>query len=572
MTDLNDMFKRFTEKSAQNVPNLAEQGYHALLRKLKSADAALATVQDAIIQTDHDKGIVHMNAAAERLTGWKHAEVLGRNVCETLGLKPPGPDEATLRRGQPLPEGVFRVMRPRDGSERMVLVSMSTHSYGRIYVLREVRETGPAGSGLDALTGLPDRRMLEQRLAELLAAAAPGPRQLLYLDLDQFKVINDLCGHRAGDELLRRLTGQWQAVLQHGELLARLGGDEFCVVLARPGLVAAREAGERMIALAGELRFKWAGETFRIGASGGLVEFGPFEEPGVLLAAADSACWAAKEGGRNRLQVFDVDDEALMSRQEQMGWLTRITRALEEDRFVLYHQTIHGLDNGNGDSIHSEILLRMIGEDGGLIEPNAFIPAAERYNLMPRLDRWVVANVFAGLARRQAENPEAPLGVTAINLSGTTLNDEKFVDFLRARFEEHGIPPAAVCFELTETAAISNLDRATHFIGEVRALGCTISLDDFGSGVSSFAYLRALGVDYLKIDGTFVHNMDTDPVNYAMVEAIHRVGEVMNIPTVAEFVGQQGIADCLKRIGVNYAQGYHLHLPEPWTWSPQPAT
>jgi diguanylate cyclase (GGDEF)-like protein/PAS domain S-box-containing protein len=566
MIDL-DLEKLFAKRRTAPEP-VPVAGYHALVRQLRSADAALASVRDAIIQTDHDDAIVQINAAAERLTGLKAGQLIGRALGTALEMEEPGDDDCTVRRGQPLPDGVFRVLRQRGGGERLVLVSTTTHSHGRVYILRDVAADGGAVPGHDALTGLPDRQFLEQRLAELLASRAPVQRQVLYLDLDQFKVVNDLCGHRAGDRLLQQLTGLWQAQLEHGEILARLGGDEFCAVLGRGGLEEARTVGERLIEQAQDLRFEWSGQVFRIGASAGLVELTVADCADTVLAAADSACWAAKENGRNRVHAFASDDGELSLRHAQMGWISRISRAIDESRLVLHHQRIEALDPRADATRHAEILVRMLDDDGVLIAPNEFIPAAERYNLMPRVDRWVVEQVCTGLGRRAAAYPGVPLGSWAINLSGTTFSDVRFTDFVREQIRINRVPAGSICFELTETAAISNVARAREFISAVRGLGCTIALDDFGSGVSSFAYLKTLEIDFLKIDGSFVRNIDGDHVDRAMVEAIHRVGKVMGIPTIAEFVEDEAVAVRLREIGVDYAQGFAVHRPEPWTWGP----
>lgn len=541
-------------------------GYHALLRQLRSADAALASVRDAIIQTDHEDGIVRVNRAAERLTGLPIDRLVGRTLGQAVDLVDPSDEDSTVRRGQPLPEGTFRVLRQGGGGERLVLISMTTHPHGRIYVLRDVAADGVAPTGHDALTGLPDRQFLEQRLAEVLADRSRGARQLLYVDLDQFKVVNDLCGHRAGDQLLRQLTGLWQAELKHGELLARLGGDEFCAVLSRRDIDAARSVGERLIEIAQSMPFEWNGQVFRIGASAGLVDFVVADCADTLLAAADSACWAAKDNGRNRIHMFHPGDRELIARHEQMGWLSRVARAIDESRLVLHYQRIEPI-TGKQASPHAEILVRMVDEAGALVAPDDFIPAAERFNLMPRLDRWVVEQVCAGIGRKHHENI-GPLGTWAVNLSGTTFNDPRFTDFVRDCITRHAVPPGAVCFELTETAAIGNLVRAREFIDAMRALGCSIALDDFGSGVSSFAALKTLSIDYLKIDGSFVRNIARDEIDRAMVEAIHRVGQVMGIPTVAEFVEDAAVSDWLRRIGVDFGQGFAIHRPEPWSWGP----
>lgn len=536
--------------------------YNALLRELHSADAALATVHDAVIQTGLDGEIVRMNSAAERMTGMPLNKLLGQPLGDALSLADAPDEDRTVRRGQPMPQGVYQVLRQRGGGERLVLVSMADHEHGCTYVLRDAANDRQPRSGHDSLTGLPDRQFLEQRLSEILAGVNAPRHQLLYLDLDQFKVVNDLCGHRAGDLLLQQLTGRWQASMEAGEMLARLGGDEFCAVLARADMAAACQVAESLINEAQQLRFEWQGQTFRIGASGGLVGFDSGKSADQLLAAADSACWAAKDNGRNRLQVFNALDGELQSRQLQMSWVSRIARAIDENRMTLYYQRIEALGDGEA---HAEILVRLIDEDGTMVPPDQFIPAAERFNLMPRIDRWVIERVCAGIAAHGSTGL-GDIASWAINLSGTTFNDPRFTDWVRNQIVDAGIPPGTIGFELTETAAIADLARATEFIAAMQELGCAISLDDFGSGVSSFAYLKTLQVDYLKIDGAFVRNAARDHIDSAMVEAIHRVGSVMGIPTIAEFVEDEQTAEAMRALGINYAQGFGLHRPEPWPW------
>ncbi len=276
-----------------------------------------------------------------------------------------------------------------------------------------------------------------------------------------------------------------------------------------------------------------------------------------LLSAADTACYTAKNKGRNRVQAFQRDDVELAQVHGEMEWVARITKGFEEQRFRLYFQRIAPIQ-GTEAGEHAEVLLRLEDEDGQLIPPAAFIPAAERYNLMPSLDRWVIRRAFVAYMSRPAE--DACRDTLSINLSGASLTDDYFLDFVRDQFAIYGMPPCAVCFEITETAAIANLGQAVRLIGELKKLGCRFALDDFGSGMSSFAYLKNLDVDYLKIDGALVRDM----VDFAMVEAINRVGHVMGLQTIAEFVENDAILAKLRELGVDYAQGYGLHQPEPF--------
>ncbi|MDP1534248.1 MAG: EAL domain-containing protein, partial [Rubrivivax sp.] len=387
---------------------------------------------------------------------------------------------------------------------------------------------------------------------------------LLYVDLDQFKIINDTCGHVAGDELLRQVATLLKGPIRGADTLARLGGDEFGVLLLDCPQDQAQRIGERMLELVRDFRFIWQDKNFNIGASIGMVML---DHPGLTLAdamrQADMACYAAKDKGRNRIQLYLPDDVELRQRHGEMEWVNRINRALETDFFELHHQRIVAL-NGAHPLNCCEFLLRM-RESGNprLILPGTFIPAAERYGLMPAMDRWVVAHCLSHLSSCRTAAPELDKGLAFINLSGATLNDEHFLAFVKAQLEQHGIPAASVCFEITETAAISNLNHALAFIDGVKTLGCRVALDDFGAGLSSFSYLKALHADYLKIDGGFVRGMLDDPMDESIVEAINNIGHVAGLTTIAEFVESDAIRARLVEIGVDYAQGYGIHRPEP---------
>jgi diguanylate cyclase (GGDEF)-like protein len=416
----------------------------------------------------------------------------------------------------------------------------------------------------DALTGLINRREFERRLEHALQTGKQDKKEhsLLYLDLDQFKVVNDTCGHTAGDELLKQLTAVLQAKLRSGDTLARLGGDEFGVLLESCPTGPALRIADLLRQTVHEFRFTWDSKIFPLGASIGLVTFSDGEETlSDILRMADAVCFLAKDNGRNRVQVYTAEDKSLAKRRGEMGWVGRIQKALEEQRFVLYTQKILQLSDNSETGEHYEVLLRMKDEDGILVPPMAFIPAAERYGLMPELDRWVIATSFAQYAGRHPDG--SPLGTCSINLSGTSICDESLYEFLVEQFDLHKVPPAGICFEITETSAIANLIQANILIGKLKDLGCRLSLDDFGSGMSSFSYLKHLPVDYLKIDGGFIKDMINDPIDRAMVEAINNIGHVMKIETIAEFVENDSTLEALRGIGVDFAQGYGIERPRP---------
>ena len=413
----------------------------------------------------------------------------------------------------------------------------------------------------DALTDLANRREFEAIVEAHLARARAGSERhaVLYIDLDQFKVVNDTCGHLAGDALLRELSALLASRMRRGDCLARLGGDEFGVLLPGCDLRQAQQIAGHLLAAIRDLRFAWGGQVFKLGASIGVAGMDA-STPSVeaVLAAADTACYMAKDKGRNQVQAHRDDDDEVSSRRGEMGWVSRITRSVEEDRFVLHCQRVVRL--GGGDDEYLELLLRMKDEHGRLVPPTAFVPAAERYHLMGRIDRWVVDRVLACLARIGTQG--APLPRFGVNLSGMSLSDVAFVEHVEAAFERHAVPGALVTFEVTETAAISSLAQAARFIERLRQRGCRFALDDFGSGLSSFAYLRSLPVDYLKIDGAFVRGRDG--VDAAAMDAIQRLASAVGARTIAESVDGPEVLERVRRLGIDCAQGYFLHRPEPY--------
>ncbi len=417
----------------------------------------------------------------------------------------------------------------------------------------------------DDLTGLVNRRTFERRLARVIETArgSHSEHALCYLDLDQFKVINDTCGHVAGDELLRQLGRLLSAQVRKRDTLARLGGDEFAVLLERCSIAQARRVAEKIRAAVAAFRFVWGESSFAVGVSIGLVAVtGESAGPSAVLSMADAACYAAKDQGRNRLHEYREDDDLMARRTGEMRWVARLNRALEEDHFELCYQPIIALEGREPELTRAfEVLVRLREPGGQRVPPGAFLPAAERYGLAVRLDRWVVEHTLGWLERQPAIL--ADLEHCAINLSGQSLGDEQMLAFLVERVRRWPAPAAKICFEITETAAITNLAVATRLIRALRAEGCRFALDDFGSGLSSFAYLKSLAVDFIKIDGTFVRDMAGDPVDREMVRSINEIGHVLGKRTIAEFVEDDTTLELLREIGVDYAQGYGIARPAP---------
>jgi diguanylate cyclase (GGDEF)-like protein len=415
----------------------------------------------------------------------------------------------------------------------------------------------------DELTGLVNRREFERRLAEAIRLGSDGAEQsaLLYLDLDQFKIVNDTCGHPAGDELIRRVAETVRGAVRGTDTLGRLGGDEFGLLLSACTPAAALSIAEAIRSNLAELKFFWEGRIFVVGASIGVVmldrTFGSVAE---VLSAADSACYLAKDAGRNRVQVFRPDDRKIRSRSGEMNWVTRIAAALEEARFALFAQDIRPIAEPSLETSY-EILLRLRDADGQLVAPMNFLPAAERYGLMPRLDRWVIERTVTGLGELRNRGRSMPR--LAVNLSAASLEDGGLFLFISKLLREHNVPPHRLGFELTETTAVTQLAAVSRLLNDLRSLGCSIGLDDFGSGMCSFGYLRRLPVDYVKIDGSFVHKMDTDAVDRAMVASIQRIAHVMGLRTVAEHVQSESVLGLLREAGVDYAQGFVIAHPAP---------
>jgi diguanylate cyclase (GGDEF)-like protein/PAS domain S-box-containing protein len=556
-----------------------------LFAEKERAQVTLASIADGVITTDNDGWVEYLNPVAEELTGWTAVSARGlpltaifRMIDETSRQLAPNPIEMVLREERNVEMAATMLLLRNDGSEIPIVQSAapirarSGKIIGVVLVLHDVSRERQYAAKLsyqashDSLTGLINRTEFEQRLSMALKSSAQAGRHhaVMYLDLDQFKVVNDTSGHAAGDQLMRQVSAVLQRRLREGDTLARLGGDEFGVLLENCASENALRIADELRQTVTDFHFAWENRSFTIGVSIGVVNV----EDGLytiadVLSAADAACYMAKEKGRNRVQVYHREDSELSMRHGEMEWVGRLQKALDEDRFVLYSQDIVAI-SGPRKGSHCELLIRMLDEKGELVPPMAFIPAAERYGLMPSIDRWVIRNAMAIIARELADKRGEVIDVYAINLSGASIGDDRFLEFVREQFARFKLPYQAICFEITETAAIARLDKAAHFIHELRALGCRFSLDDFGAGMSSFAYLKHLPVDYLKIDGGFVKDMADDPIDRAMVTAIHNVGHVMGKLTIAEFVGDERVIAALRQIGVDYAQGYGVAKPRPF--------
>ncbi len=414
----------------------------------------------------------------------------------------------------------------------------------------------------DTLTNLLNRKEFERRLRLAVEDSQRDgfPNVLMYLDLDQFKIVNDTCGHVAGDELLKQVTRSLQHHIRDTDTLARLGGDEFGILLENTSQEQSIKLAERIRQDIKDLRFSWQDKPFAISISIGMVAINKSTTSiHELMSCADMACYAAKDKGRDGIQWYSEDDEEYNQRRNEMQWVSKLKQALEENRFMLYFQPMKGLQPSCvGD--HGEFLVRLY-ENGGLVPPGAFIPAAERYNLMPLIDRWVINNAFEYLAETGLGKKDE--GTFFINLSGTSLSDKSFFNDIRALVKKYDIKPSRICLEITETAAIDNLTDAVEFITEIRDEGFKFALDDFGVGMSSFSYLKTIPVDYLKIDGSFVQNLLNDPIDKGIVEACNRISHAAGLQTIAEFVENQETEDVLRAMGVDFGQGFGIAKPGP---------
>jgi diguanylate cyclase (GGDEF)-like protein/PAS domain S-box-containing protein len=558
---------------------ISEKTKDTIFKEKELAELTLHAIADGVITTDIHNNIEHMNPVAERLTGRTLSEAKQQPLPSTLVtvIEDTNIIEKDLFNPRYLDDSgeahANFVLRHSNNKEYVVRISAARIRdrnkaiMGSIIIFRDITTEQKMSQLLsyqarhDELTGLFNRREFEHQLNHSLERNSTGTHQdvLCYIDLDQFKLINDTCGHVAGDELLKQVTYIINTNLRDRDIVARLGGDEFGIIFSECNLDSAHDMAKQIHQKISDHRFNWQGKVFDTMSSMGMVEinaaFGSILE---IMMLVDSACYMAKDKGRNRIFIHRPDDAEIHLRQGEMQWTHKIRDAFEHNRFCLYRQKLLCLKDDNSP-VHYEILIRMLDENNQIISPMAFLPAAERYSIMPEIDRWVIHNAFNTIANTNTENE-----IHNINLSGKSFNETGFLEFIINEFRVSGISPTCICFEITETAAISSLAAASDFISALREQGCAFALDDFGSGLSSFSYLKELPVDYLKIDGSFVRDMLNDPVDQAMVRSIVQVGQVMKIKTIAEFVESDEICQQLRLIDVDYAQGYAVEHPKPW--------
>ncbi len=553
----------------------------ALFREKESAQITLQSIGDGVITCDAHGRVEYLNPVAEELTGWRLEDSLGRTIDEIFRAFH---EETCEPLENPLAVAVRRIrsiksVRPmllirRDGNELYIESTASPIRDGSgtiaggVLVFHDVSESRELNRRLsyhashDVLTGLVNRREFETRLERALksAKARETSYALCYVDLDQFKIVNDTCGHSAGDALLGQVGALLKSKVRWRDTLARLGGDEFGVLLESCSLEEALRTAETLRESIRNFRYTWEDRTFKLGASIGVVPItAENEDVASVLSAADSACGAAKESGRNRVHCFEENDIDLMRRRREMQWAARINNALEESRFELFRMTILPLQTEDTGE-HFELLLRMRDESGKIIAPDQFIAAAERYGITPSIDRWVIDSAFRWLVSEADERRR--LAMCAINLSGQSLGDDKFLPFVIEQFHRSGIDGSKICFEITETAAIANFSQASRFIQALKELGCKFALDDFGTGLSSFGYLKHFPVDFLKIDGSFVKGLLHDPIDREMVRSINEIGHLTGKKTIAEWAENAEIVEVLRGLGVDYAQGYGVSQPQ----------
>jgi diguanylate cyclase (GGDEF)-like protein/PAS domain S-box-containing protein len=534
--------------------------------------------EGAMLVRASDSTIVYVNPAFESMFGYETGELIGEHVSRLdaaadMSLQEASGELIDERNSLATWRGEICNLR-KDGTDFWCSVNLSVFDhpeFGKVWISvhSDTTERRQAEMNLsyqashDLLTGLINRREFELRAERLITTTrkSKGEHALCFMDLDQFKIVNDTCGHTAGDELLQQLSQVLRDTVRKRDTLARLGGDEFGVLMEHCTLQQAQRAADALLERVADFQFSWEGQSFRLGASIGLVSISDTTTHLTeLMRQADAACYMAKDLGRNRIHVYLPEDSDLARRHGEMQWVARIDQALEEERFTLYAQEIVPLEASAERQF--ELLLRLVGLDGKIIPPKAFLPAAERYDLVDKLDTWVVRHAFALMNAHPGFIEQAHR--VSINLSGHSLSNSKFLTSLIEQIDEFDIDASRVCFEITETAAISNLNMATSFIARLKQLGCQFALDDFGSGLSSFAYLKYLPVDYLKIDGMFVKDMVVDPIDYAMVKSINEIGHVMGMKTIAEFVESDAIREKLLEIGIDCVQGYGIEKPRPF--------
>ena len=540
------------------------------------AQITLHSIGDGVITVDKNYLVQSINSNAEKLTNVKKDEALGKNIFNIYEEN--GEQKKNIsHKESPIQRSLFDFSFTQDdGSKHEVehtlspIIGQNNKVLGAVIVIRDVTEVRSMEKRLtfqachDALTNLINRREFEIRLNQSIrnAQSEKESHSVCFLDLDKFKIINDTSGHAAGDEFLKQISTTIQNQLRSTDILARLGGDEFGIILNNCSVYKAKNICRSIIQSIRDTRFVWGNNSFESGASIGIV---PVNEATRSLAdvmgSVDAACYEAKDKGRNRIQVFEPNNAEFVKHKKETSWIQKIKAAVQNDNFELYYQEIVSLDPEHFCPKSIEILVRL-NDYGKVIAPNSFLPTAERYEMMPVIDEWVVSNTFNFLNEYQ-EKIQKDIRV-AINLSGQSLTDNSVLNLITSQLRKNkSLVKKYICFEITETAAIANMSRATDFIAQIKQMGCKFSLDDFGSGLSSFTYLKNMPIDNLKIDGAFIRDIVSDPINRAFVESIHNIGKMMGIKTTAEYVENEEIYNCVKEMGMDYAQGYHIAKPKP---------
>lgn len=582
-----------TESAASREMSQLLDGFNEMVSRIQSTQQLLAeeknrlhitleSIADGVIATDEQGRVIYMNPAAEQITGWdeKQAYMLpAQDVYRLIDDNDESPLSGQI--DETLLNGTVHISLERTAilthaGEKLSIQSSIAPIFssdraikGVVIIFQNVTEARELSRQLhhqathDPLTQLMNRTEFERTLVSGIDSMQKNSiHMLLYLDLDQFKIVNDTSGHTAGDALLRQIAAVLRHNIRESDVVARLGGDEFAIFLPNCNQNQALDIAEKIRIAISEFVFSWEQHQFRIGVSIGAVPITtPYTTYSELMRAADLSCYAAKDHGRNQVHVYREQDQELIKRHSEMQWVGLLHEALEKGEFSLYAQHILPLDSHNQVE-HTEILIRYVDKQGSLNPPGAFLPAAERYNLAPSIDRWVIRQILtnARLVEFLQSHPNMRVN---INLSGLTLGSPKLNEYVSELLREAKLRPKSICFEITETSAVANLAATSQFMRNMKLLGCEFALDDFGIGVSSFAYLKNLPVDYLKIDGSFIKDIHTNRVNAAMVTSINSIGHVMNIRTVAEFVESEIICQKLQQIGVDFVQGHYVHMPCP---------